>query len=87
MIGILQRQKVNIARITARHQQRQIGGFRAAVHEMHNPVFTLRHGRGEFFGEMGGDRVIEHGRAMGQVFHLILDGLNDGRVGMTDRNA
>ncbi len=54
---------------------------------MDDPILALRHAAREFFGEMGGNRVIEHGRAVLQGPDLLLDRAGHLRVGVAYRNA
>ena len=87
VIGIAQRQHVNVAGELLGHDQGEIDGFGAAVGEMHHPVVALGHAGGEFFGKMGGHRMIEHGGAVLELLNLLPDGCGDRGMVVADRDA
>ena len=87
VIGIAQRQHVDVAGELLGHDQGEIDGLGAAVGEMHHPVVALRHAGGEFLGKMGGHRMIEHGGAVLQLLDLLPDRRGDHGMVMTDRDA
>ncbi len=87
MIGIAQRQHVDVASELLGHDQGEVNGFGAAVGEMHHPVVALWHTGRELFGKMGGYRMVKHGGAVLELFHLIADGGGDGGVIVSNRDA
>ena len=87
MIGIAQRQHVNVAGELLGHDQGEIDGFGAAVGEMHHPVVALGHAGGELFGKMGWHRMIKHGGAVLELFDLLPDGCRDGGMVVANRDA
>jgi len=87
MVGVAQRQHVDIAGIGLRHDQRKIDRLGAAVGEVDHPIVALGHARGQLFGVVRRHGVIKHGRAVLQLLDLVLDGGRHRGMNMADRNA
>ena len=86
VVGIAQRDHIVVARVNARHKQRQIVRFRTGIDEITNFQITWHLGR-KFARVFGNVRVQINRRRMLQRFVLFLRNIDDVGVTMTDAHG
>ena len=87
VVGIPERDHVHVAGRQPRHHQCKVNRFGPGIGEVDHPVVARRQRGGQFLGEMRRDGMVEHRRAMGQLFDLRLHRRDHPRMGMADADA
>ncbi len=70
VIGGAQRDNFESARVEARHEQGKVDGFGTAVNKVCNPFFITGEPGHQLLGIVCGNRLVVHGRAVGQHIDL-----------------